>query len=107
MTHKFISKFSDLVQTLNEKFGTHFTDADQLFFEQVKKDIMSEPEVQAVATHGSQEELAKLVDELFARKLNDRLQANYKIVDKVVSDDEFLNVTSKTVFRAVYDMLRE
>ena len=48
-------ELSQLIDILNERFGTHFTKADQLFFDTIEEDAISNPELRQVAKANSME----------------------------------------------------
>ena len=80
---------SSLVEKLNERFGTDFTEADQLFFDQIR--VTAEQDEKIVeAAHANNlanfsAYLERMLDELFI----DRMEGNEEIFSRVMTDKEF------------------
>ena len=69
----------DLVERLNERFGTSFTRADQLFFEQVRESAESGERIVEAALANKYDNfssyLERMLDELFI----DRMDGNEEV----------------------------
>ena len=100
----FLSKVIDI---RNDRFGTNFTQADQLFFDQVKEQAKADPEVvqRAVANPYDAFALArrgKLLDLMI-----DRMGENQAIVTKYIDEEEFRDVAFEQMALRIYDEIRE
>lgn len=97
---------SSLVDKLNERFGTDFTKADQLFFDQIE------------ATAGQDGKIIEAVfanefsnfEAFFSRTLDDlvinRMDGNEEIASRVMTDATFRELTQKHLARKVYDSVK-
>lgn len=98
---------STLVGKLNERFGTDFTEADQLFFDQVRATAELNETIVAAAQANSFENFssyfAKVLEDLFI----DRMEGNEEIFNKVMSDPAFRNIAQSHLAQEIYDRIRK
>jgi type I restriction enzyme R subunit len=97
---------SSLVDKLNERFGTDFTKADQLFFDQIETAAGQDGKiVEAVFAN----EFGNF-EAFFSRILDDlvinRMDGNEEIASRVMTDDTFRELTQKHLARKVYDSVK-
>lgn len=96
----------DLVERLNERFGTSFTRADQLFFEQVRESAESDDRIVEAALANKYDNfssyLERMLDELFI----DRMDGNEEVFSKVMSDQPFRAAVHKGLARELYERIR-
>ena len=92
----------DLVDRLNERFGTSFTRADQLFFE-VRESAESDDRIVEAALANKYDNfssyLERMLDELFI----DRMDGNEEVFSKVMSDQPFRAAVHKGLARELYE----
>jgi type I restriction enzyme R subunit len=97
---------STLVGKLNERFGTDFTEADQLFFDQVRATAELNETIVAAAHANNFDNFsayfAKVLEELFI----DRMEGNEEIFNKVMSDPAFRNIAQGHLAREIYERIR-
>lgn len=97
---------STLVGKLNERFGTDFTEADQLFFDQVRATAELNETIVAAANANSFDNFsayfAKVLEDLFI----DRMEGNEEIFNKVMSDPVFRNIAQEHLAREVYERVK-
>jgi len=97
---------STLVGKLNERFGTDFTEADQLFFDQVRATAELNETIVAAANANSFDNFsayfAKVLEDLFI----DRMEGNEEIFNKVMSDPAFRNIAQEHLAREVYERVK-
>lgn len=97
---------STLVGKLNERFGTDFTEADQLFFDQVRATAELNDTIVAAAHANSFDNFSayfgKVLEDLFI----DRMEGNEEIFNKVMSDPAFRNIAQAHLAREVYERIR-
>ena len=98
---------SSLITVLNERFGTEFTVADQLFFEQVRETALSSEELQEAAPVNTLENFKYVFDKLMVSLLVDRMDGNEEIFTRIMNDDEFREAVSKYLVKDVYESLKE
>jgi type I restriction enzyme R subunit len=98
---------STLVDSLNLRFGTNFTPADQLFFDQVAEAAAEEETLKQASKVNSLEGFALIFEEMLERLFIERMEGNEGIFDRVMSDGKFRKIVSERLVHEVYDRLRE
>jgi type I restriction enzyme R subunit len=98
---------SEIINILNEKFDTDFTDADRLFFEQIEAELMKDETLQAQAKNNSIDNFKYGFEEIFINKLIDRMEDNQDIFNKILDDDSFGDVVKKWMMKKVYKNVNE
>jgi type I restriction enzyme R subunit len=97
---------STLVDSLNERFGTSFTEADQLFFDQVRataehdEKIVEAAQANNLANFSSY--FGRILDDLFIQ----RMEGNDEIFNRVMSDPSFRKAAQEHLAKDVYERLR-
>ncbi|OOF64976.1 type I restriction endonuclease subunit R [Rodentibacter pneumotropicus] len=95
-------ELSNMVQEINGIYGTQFTIADQLFFEQIVEDALANDEIIGAAKNNTLESFTvyfadKLLDLLFKR-----MQGNEDISNQVMSDDSLRSRVVKRLAKQIY-----
>ena len=98
---------SSLIDQLNERFGTEFTQADQLFFDQVAEAASNDDTLKQAARVNSIDNFKPVFERLIEGLFIDRLEGNEEIVDRVLNDPAFRGVASDQLMREVYERLRQ
>ena len=97
---------STLVEKLNERFGTDFTKADQLFFDQIRASAEEDDSiVEAVKANTLPDfssYLERIMDELFI----DRMEGNEEIFSRVMTDQEFRSAAHEHLAREIFNRVR-
>ena len=98
---------SQLIDALNERFGTNFNQADQLFFDQIVVAAMADEGVRqaAVVNPGDKFDLVfkGLLESLFA----ERIDQNEDIFVRFMNDRAFQNVVTAWMSSEAYRRLRQ
>ncbi|MCG8342922.1 MAG: type I restriction endonuclease [Chlorobiales bacterium] len=96
---------SEIIEILNERFGTNFTEEDRLFFEQIKEKAVNTPEVirlrQANPFDKFQLGLRQLLEDLMIRRMGE----NDKIVTRYMDDKAFEDVAFAVLSRVIYETI--
>lgn len=97
---------SSLVEKLNERFGTDFTEADQLFFDQVRATAERDEKIVEAAKANSEANFAayfgRVLDDLFIQ----RMEGNDEIFSRVMSDKQFRTAAQDQLAREIYERVR-
>jgi type I restriction enzyme R subunit len=97
---------STLVETLNDRFGTSFTEADQLFFDQVRSTAEHDEKIVEAAQANNLANFSayfgRVLDDLFIQ----RMEGNDEIFNRVMSDPAFRRAAQEHLAKDVYDRLR-
>jgi type I restriction enzyme R subunit len=96
---------SEIIQVLNERFGTEFTDEDRLFFEQIKEKAVRNDQVIKTALANPLDKFSlgirKLIEDLMIQRMAD----NDKIVTRYMDDPDFQNsafpILAKEIFQSI------
>ncbi|MBE0467372.1 MAG: hypothetical protein IBX71_09155 [Candidatus Desulforudis sp.] len=69
-------RLSRIIERLNERFGTDFTEADQLVFDQIREEMASDEMLVYQAQNNTIENFRYVFNEKFIGKVIDRMDAN-------------------------------
>ena len=97
---------STLVGKLNERFGTDFTEADQLFFDSVRATAELDEKIVEAAKANNEANFSaffgRVLDDLFIQ----RMEGNDEIFNRVMSDKQFRSAAHEHLAREVYERVR-
>jgi len=99
-------RLSTLVDQLNDRFGTEFTLADQLFFDQVIETALSNEKIQEAAKVNTLENFMYFFEKMLEGLFIERMEGNEEIFTKLMNDDKMMKVASKQVGKDVWERLR-
>ena len=98
---------STLVDQLNERFGTDFTEADQLFFDQVRATAERDEKIVEAAMANSlgnfSDFFGRVLDDLFIQ----RMEGNDEIFRRVMSDKQFRLLAQDHLAREVFERIHQ
>jgi len=97
---------SEIIEVLNERFGTEFSEADQLFFDQLTAQAKAEPDVAEKAHANSYDNFSVWMRKKMQDVMAERVDENAEIVARYLDDSEFQQVLFNLLARRVYDELR-
>lgn len=96
---------SEIIQVLNERFGTAFTEEDRLFFEQIKARAVSNAQVIQTARANPLDKfqlgVRKLVEDLMIQRMGE----NDKIVTRYMDDGEFQRTAFPILAREIFEAI--
>jgi type I restriction enzyme R subunit len=93
---------STIIGALNERFSTEFSDADQLFFEQVQADAIEDPRVVDTALANPEDKFLLGIRELMDNMMVQRMDKNDRIVTKYLDDKAFKELAFDLMGKALY-----
>ncbi len=97
---------SQLVDLINERFGTDFTEADQLFFDQIIEAAVAEESLKEAAAVNPQEKFSLLFSGMLQSLFIERMEQNEDIFGKFMNEKDFQNVVSEWISEKVYTRLK-
>jgi type I restriction enzyme R subunit len=97
---------SRLVDKLNDRFGTDFKQADQLFFDQVAQTAAGNEVLKTAAQANTLDNFKHVFDRMLEGFFVDRMEGNEEIFDRIMNDPAFRNLASEQLMREVYERLR-
>lgn len=91
------------VYKINEAFGTDFTEADQLFLDQIKEDALERDQLKRIAKVNSKENFALEFDDTLTELFIDRMDQNKELFQMYMDNEEFQNLVTELLRQEVYD----
>jgi type I restriction enzyme, R subunit len=95
-------QLSTLVDKLNERFGTEFTPADQLFFDQIRETAIVNDQLRQAASVNTIENFRPVFMNLLDSLFIERMEENEEITMKVVSPGEFRELAAESLLKVIY-----
>lgn len=96
-------ELSRIVDKINEALGTDFTEADQLFLDQLKEDALEDDHLRQSAQVNSRENFALEFDDALTEMFIDRMDQNQELFAEFMDNDEVQEVITKHLRREVYE----
>ena len=98
---------SSLIDRLNERFGTDFTEADQLFFDQIRASAESNEDIAEVARANNFADFSSYLDRMLDELFIARMEGNEEIFSRVMTDCEFRSAAHEHLAREIFDGVRK
>jgi type I restriction enzyme R subunit len=99
-------QLSTLVEKLNERFGTEFTPADQLFFDQVRETAVANEQLRQAVMANSMENFEPVFNKQLEHLFIERMEGNEDIFVRLMNDEAFKNIAAKHLMQAVYQQIK-
>jgi type I restriction enzyme R subunit len=100
-------RLSELIDLLNERFGTNFTQADQLFFDQIQEEAVENDALRKAAAVNSKEDFRYVFEKALEGLVIDRMEGNEEIFGKLMGDGEFRKLAVEHLLNKVYKTLKK
>lgn len=100
-------QLSLLIDRLNDRFGTEFTQADELFFDQVTETAMANVKLQEAAKVNSLENFTYVFQKMLTGLFIERMEGNDEIFSKLMNDPNFRKVASEYLVKEVYNRINK
>jgi type I restriction enzyme, R subunit len=98
---------SEIIQILNERFATSFTDEDRLFFDQIKEKAFKNAQVIQTALVNPLDKFQLGIRKFIEEFMVQRMGENEKIVTRYMDDPEFQNAAFPILAKAIFEAVRE
>ena len=99
-------ELSSLVDRLNGRFGTNFTEEDQLFFDQIEQEAIKKERLRDAAQVNNLENFAFVFNRMLEGLFVERMEGNERIFAKLMNDENFREEASHHLVQKVYSRLR-
>jgi type I restriction enzyme R subunit len=99
-------RLSEVIEVLNERFGTEFTEADQLFFDSVIAEAKADAEVQQRAAANSLDNFSLAMKDRLRNAIVDRMDKNEAIATRYLNEQDFEEVAYRALVKRIYEDLR-
>lgn len=98
---------SEIIEVLNERFGTQFTEEDRLFFQQIKERACRSEQVIQTALANPLDKFELGIRKLIEDLMIERMAENDAIVTRYMSDQEFQGSAFPLLAREIFTAVRE
>ena len=95
-------KLSQLIDIINNRFGTDFNQADQLFFDQIVETAANSDELQQAARVNSADKFGLLFSQMLESLFVERVDQNEAIFARYMNDRDFQKVVADWLVGEVY-----
>jgi len=97
---------SQLIDLVNERFGTDFNQADQLFFDQIVEAALTDDGLRQAAAVNPEDKFELVFRNLLERLFVERMDQNEEIFVKYMNDPVFREIVSSWMASQAYRKLR-
>ena len=104
-SHEETIKFSQLIDILNEKHGTNFTHADQLFLDSIREDAVADSDLREAAQANSMENFGYVFLKKLENLFIERMEQNEDITAKFMNEQNFKNTVEQSLLKQVYEQI--
>lgn len=101
------AQLSEIIKVLNDRFGTEFTEADKLFFDQIEAELMLDEELSLQARSNSMENFKFGFEDRFLTKVIQRMELNQDIFTKIMDNEDFSQLVKEWMLKKVYRKMNE
>jgi type I restriction enzyme, R subunit len=98
---------SEIIQVLNERFGTEFKEEDRLFFQQIKEKACNDQQVIQTALANPLDKFELGIRKLIEEFMIERMGENDKIVTRYMADNEFQGTAFPILAKEIFQTIRE
>ena len=105
-THEQSVPLSQLIDIINERFGTDFNQADQLFFDQVVEAAMADDDVRQAAAVNPVDKFKLVFKGSLQNLFAERMDQNEDIFVRFMNDESFQNMVTSWMSSEAYRRLR-
>ena len=97
---------SEIIDALNERFGTQFSEEDRLFFQQIKEKACKSEQIVRTAMANPLDKFELGIRKLIEDLMIERMGENDKIVTRYMADQEFQGSAFPILAREIFDTVR-
>jgi type I restriction enzyme R subunit len=101
-----LAPLSEVIDILNEKFGTNFSKIDQLFFDQVTESAKADGDVIEKAAANAFDNFALSIDDRLLDLVIERMDQNGEITSRLMNEPEIRRVAFREMARKIYESAR-
>lgn len=101
------ARLSEIIKVLNDRFGTDFTEADKLFFDQIEEEMVLDKKLGMQAKVNTIDNFKHGFEDVFYDKISDRMEQNQDIFNKITDDNAFAAVVKNYLMKRVYNRLNQ
>lgn len=98
---------SEIINVLNDRFGTEFEEADKLFFEQIEAELMDDATLQMQAKVNKIDTFKFAFNDKFIDTLISRMDQNQEIFEKILEDKMFGDLVKELMMKKIFKKMNE
>ena len=102
-----IAALSEIVDVLNDRFGTDFTEEDQLFFDQIVGDLKKDEELGDQARNNTEDQFKLAFDPKGMAAVLARMERNENISNQFMSNEQLRSMALELMMQQVYEHFQE
>jgi type I restriction enzyme R subunit len=95
-----------IIEEVNERFGTDFTEGDKVFFAELETRLSGNETLSESAKTNTKEALKLVFAHIFEDQLHTMVESNFDIYKKIVENAEFGQFIKEKMFEEVYSKLK-
>ena len=99
-------RLSQLIDVVNERFGTDFNQADQLFFDQLVESAMNDASIKQAASVNPSDKFELLFKSIIESIFVERMDQNEEIFVRYMNDPDFQKIVTSWMAMEAYQRLR-
>ncbi len=99
------SPLSEIINIINDRFGTEFNETDRLFFDQIAEDCIADENLKTQALANTIDNFKFPFEDAFINKVIERMDQNTDIFNRVMEEGEFSDLVAGAVLKEVYQRL--
>lgn len=96
---------SRIIDEVNERFGTDFTDGDKVFFAELETRLAGNQTLNQSAKTNTKDALKLVFGHIFEAQLHTMIESNFDIYKKIVENADFGKFVKEKMFEDVYTKL--
>ncbi|MCC5909493.1 MAG: type I restriction endonuclease subunit R [Clostridiaceae bacterium] len=100
-------RLSEIIERLNDKFATEFTETDKLSYDQIKEDIVNNQDLVQKAHNNTKDNFRFSYQKAFLDVVIDRMTQNERFFMKILEDTDFKDTVMNFMFEEVYESLNQ
>ena len=97
---------SEIIEVLNERFGTQFNDVDRLFFQQIKEKACNDETVVETARANPRDRFELGIKSRLDELMLERMSENDQLATRYLSDETFRSLALPILARAIFEDLQ-
>ena len=96
---------SEIIERLNERFGTDFTESERLFLQQVQHDATSRDDIRCTAEANPFDKFSLSIRPQLQKLLIERMAGNDELVTRCLDDPDFREVVYTGLLESIFDTI--
>jgi type I restriction enzyme R subunit len=100
-----VAPISEIIEVLNDRLGTDFTSADQLFFDQIEEEMVQDERLAKQAQSNTKENFKYGFEDKFMDVVIERMEQNQELFAKLMDDDRMAGIVKEMLLDRVFERL--